>query len=71
MVVRRRVSLCVPPLPVLALLATVIVVGNREVSLALSMGVAPAVQESQRDEGSRVGRVSPLWGESVRGLVMA
>ena len=71
MVVHRGVSLCVPLLLVLALLATAIAVGNREVSLALSMGVAPMVQESQRDEGSRVGRVSPLWGELVGGLVTA
>ena len=71
MVVHHGVFLCVPPLPVLALPATVIVVGNREVSLALSMGVVLTVQESQRDEGSRVGRVSLPWGESVGGLVTA
>ena len=71
MVVHRGVFLCVPPLLVLALLATAIVVGNREVSLASSMGAAPAARESQRDEDSHVERVSPLWGELVRGLVMA
>ena len=71
MVVHRGVFLCVPPLLVLALLATAIAVGNLEVSLALSMGVAPTARESQRDEDSRVGRVSPLWGELVGGPVTA
>ena len=70
MVVHRRVFRCVPPLLVLAFLATAIMVGNREVSLASSMGADPAARESQRDEDSHVGRVSPLWGESVGGLVM-
>ena len=70
MVVHRRVFRCVPPLLVLALLATAIAVGNREVSLASSMGAAPAARESQRDEDSHVGRVLPPWWESVKGLVM-
>ena len=71
MVVHRGVFLRAPPLLVLALLAMAMAVGNRGVSLALSMGAAPAARESQRDEDSRVGRVSPLWGESVRDLATA
>ena len=70
MAVHHGVFLCVPPLQVLALLATAIAVGNWEVSLASNTGAVPVVRASRRDEDSHGERVSPLWGESVGGLVM-
>ena len=70
MVVHRGVFLRGPPLMVLVLLATVIVVGSQVVSLVSSMEAVPAAREFQRGGDSRVGRVSPLWVEWVRGLAM-